>query len=532
MDADLLLRGGRIYPLGRQRLRRSSHLAVARGRVLAVGGPELDALAGRHTAVADLGGRTVLPGFDDAHAHVVYFGLTSFGADLTGSRTLADIQRRLRRVHEKLPPGRWLVARGYSPLELREGRPPTREELDAVTQGRPMYADERGGHARVANSAALLAAGLDAGTADPQGGALGRRSDGSLDGRLYESAMRLVADHQPPPSLDDRKLGILRCQRLLLSCGITSVGAAVNRGFADDLRAFQELDQEGRLGVRVNEFLSWELLPAAAGLGLGRGFGGRVRAGPVKVFVDGGALAGGAAIRGRETNWRTPPDELRRLVAEATASHLQVAAHAIGDAAIEAMCDAVEAAGPSARRLRHRVEHCTACPPDLVRRLSALGMVAVMQPLFASIAANLRTAPGRRGNRLTSTAGPESAPAGAFPAELHPHLAAHRALLGGGVPLAFSSDLPVVPDPDPWQQMRAAIVDTRQGLTRLQGLSAYTSAGAYAAFEERRRGSLEPGLLADFQVLDSDPLELNPRNWEGLRPAAVAVGGALVYGSF
>jgi predicted amidohydrolase YtcJ len=363
----------------------------------------------------------------------------------------------------------------------------------------------------VASSAALAAAGLGPRTPDPPGGSLGRGPDGALDGRLLESAMRLVSDHQPAPDFAERKTGILRCQRLLLGRGITAVGAAVNRGFADDLAAFTELADEGRLKLRVNEFLSWELLETSARLGLRRAFGGLVRAGPVKVFVDGGAVADAVALRGAGPQlWRTPPAELARIVAVATAAGLQVAAHAIGDAAIAAFCDAVEAAGPAAPRLRHRVEHCTACPPDLQRRLAGLGMVAVMQPLFASI--------GR--TRAHD----------AFPAALRPHLAPHRALLQAGVRLAFSSDLPVVPDPDPWAGMAAAAADPSGGLTPLQALRAYTAGGAYAAFAEADRGSLEQGRLADFQVFERDPLAMAPDKWPGLRPSAVAVAGAPVLG--
>ena len=514
MRADLLLRGGAVHPLGRFGARAVTHLAVAGETVLAVGGRDLESLRGPRTRVVELEGRCVLPGFDDAHAHVVYYGLTSFGADLTGSRSLAELWDRIRRVHARLAAGRWLVARGYSAVELAEGRPPVREELDAVVGDRPMYADERGGHSRVASTAALALAGLGPATPDPVGGSLGRRPDGSLDGRLIESAMRLVSDHQPPPDFQERMTGILRCQRLLLSRGITAVGAAVNRGFADDLAAFQELADRGRLKLRVNEFLSWELLPAAGGLGLRRGFGGgRVRAGPIKVFVDGGAAAGAVALRGAADQlWRTPPEDLKRLVAEASAAGLQVAAHAVGDGAIAAFCDAVEAAGPAGSRLRHRVEHCTACPPDLQARLARLGMAAVMQPLFASV--------GR------SRAG------GAFPDALRPHLAAHRALLRAGVPLAFSSDLPVVADPDPWAGIAAAVNDPQGALTLLQALRAYTAGGAYVAFAERERGTLETGKLADFQVLDADPFRVPSEKWPGLRPSAVAVGGAPVWGAF
>ncbi len=512
MQADLLLRRGRIHPLGAWGLGAATRIAVAAGRVLAVGGEEVDGLRGPRTRTVDLEGRGVLPGFDDAHAHVVYYGLTSFGADLTGSRSLSEVARRIRRVHAQLPPGRWLVARGYSALELAERRAPTREELDAVVGNRPMYVDERGGHSRVANSAALAAAGLGSDTPDPPGGALGRRADGSLDGRLVESAMRLVADHQPPPELEERKAGIQRAQRLLLSRGITSVGAAVNRGFADDLRAFQELVSTGRLRMRVNEFLSWELLEASSRLGVGAAFGSTLlRAGPIKVFVDGGAVPGSVGLRGSPFRWRTPPDALAEIVRKATEHGLQVAAHAIGDAAIEAMCDAVVAAGPAARRLRHRVEHCTLCPPDLQRRLAALGMVAVMQPFPAAL--------GRPGILA------------AFPPDMHDHLAAHRALRRAGVELAFSSDLPVLNVPDPWDQLRSAVLDARGGLTPLQAIRAYTSGGAYVAFQEAQRGTLAPGKWADFQVYDVDPLTQAVRGWQGLLPSAVAVGGDLAYGS-
>lgn len=507
MTADLILRGGRIYPLGRFGLRPVSRLAIRAGRVIAAGGAEVDGLRDRGTRLLDLEGGAALPGFDDAHAHIVYNGLTSFWADLTGARSLPVLLERVRRHARRLPAGEWCLGRGYSSYELAEGRPPTRAELDAVTGGRPCFVDERGGHSRVANSAALAAAGIDAGTPDPPGGAIGRDEGGRPDGRLLEVAMRLVADVQPAPSLARREQGILRSQRLLLARGITSAGAAVNRGFAHDLLAYQRLGDAGRLRLRVNAFVSWELLDDAAGLGLRQGAGGeRLRIGPVKVFVDGGAGPGHAALRSGGGTWRTPVPELTRIVERADAAGLQVAAHAIGDAAIEAMCDAVAAAGPAALRRRHRVEHCTLCPPDLRHRLAELRMVAVMQPLF------LRLGRERAAELFGESAAREVAP--------------HRALLRAGVPLAFSSDLPVVPDPNPWPGLRLAVEDPVHPLTPLQALSAYTAGGAYAAHQEGARGSLDPGRLADIQVYAADPIALGPRSWtDRLRPRLVLVGG-------
>jgi predicted amidohydrolase YtcJ len=504
MHADLILAGGIIRTLGRTGLRAHSHLAVAAGRVQAVGGAEVMGLRGRRTKVLRLRGAAVLPGFNDAHAHVVYYGLTRFGADLGGARSVHDIVNRLRDHGRGLRRGEWQQGMGFRSMELDEKRQPHRLELDEATGMRPAFIDERGGHSRVANTAALAAAGITAATPDPRGGRIGRDTDGTPNGLLLESAMRLVADVQPSWSRERRAEAILRAQRLLLARGVTSVGAAVNRGFADDLLCYQRLAGARRLKVRVNEFLSWELLEAAGGLGLRAGFGGSlVRAGPVKVFVDGGAER--VSMRGAQGAWRTTPGELRELVARATAAGLQVAAHAIGDAAIEAMCDAVEAAGGEA--LRHRVEHCTICPPDLRARLARLGMVAVMQPLAARAA---RDYPGL------------------FPARDRTDLAPHRALLRVGVHVAFSSDLPVTPDPNPWPGIRAAVEDPVTGVSLLAALRSYTSEGAFASGEERDKGTLDVGMLADLQVYAGDPLAEPRERWEGLRPGAVLLGGVPV----
>ena len=507
MRADLILAGGRIRTLGPSGLRPHSHLAVAGGRVIACGGSDLMALHGPRTRLIRLRGAAVLPGFNDAHAHVVYHGLTRFGADLGGCKTVAEIVARLRAHSHSLRRGEWQQGMGFRSAELQERRPPHRLELDAATGGRPAFIDERGGHLRVANSAALGVAGITAATPDPPGGGIGRDPDGAPNGVLLESAMRMVADVQPPPSRERRRLAIELTQRLLVSRGITSVGAAVNRGFAGDLLTFQELAEARRLRVRVNEFLSWELLEAAVATGIRAGYGGRmVRAGPIKVFVDGGAER--VVMREEASGaWRTPPDELKVLVNRATGAGLQVAAHAIGDGAIEAMCDAVQASG--GRGSRHRVEHCTICPEDLRRRLGRLGMIAVMQPLAARAA---RDAPGL------------------FPARFREDLASHRRLMQAGVRIAFSSDLPVTPDPNPWRGIRAAVEDPVNGIDLLAALRAYTSAGAYASFEESVKGTLEPGMLADLQVYAEDPVEMSRERWDGLRPQAALLGGARVFG--
>ena len=507
MKADLILAGGVVRTLGRGGLKRFTHLAVAGGRVLAAGGADVMELRSSRTRVVALRGAAVLPAFNDAHAHVVYYGLTRFGADLGPARDVAGIVERLRAHGRRLKSGEWQQGMGYRASGLAERRPPHRLELDDATGSRPAFIDERGGHSRVANSAALRAAGITASTPDPAGGRIGHDPDGAPNGLLQEGAMRMVADVQPLPDRRRRSQAIQLAQKLLLSRGITSVGAAVNRGFADDLFCYQRLAMDGELHMRVNEFLSWELLEAASSLGVHAGFGGDVvRAGPIKVFIDGGAER--VVMRSGGGLWRTLPDELNALVKRASDAGLQVAAHAIGDGAIEAMCDAVEAAG--ARGMRHRVEHCTICPPDLRRRLARLRMVAVMQPLA------LRA--------------PRVAP-GVFPEVDRDDFAPHRGLERAGVRIAFSSDLPVTPDPNPWAGIRAAVEDEINGIRVLDALRAYTAGGAYASFEETLKGTLEPGMLADLQVYAADPLAGPQAGWDGLRPQAVLLGGVLVSGS-
>lgn len=507
MRAATILVRGVIRTLGRTGLKPQTHLAIAGGRVIACGGAELMGLRGPRTRVVDLGGAAVLPGFNDAHAHVVYYGLTRFAVDLEGVGGIDDILERVKEHARGLKPGEWQQGMGYRTDELTERRQPHRSELDRVTADRPCYIDERGGHARVANSAALAAANITSETRNPPGGRIGRDLDGTPNGLLLEAAMRLVADVQPPASRARRVEGVLKAQEILVSRGITSVGAAVNRGFADDLRVYEQLCDEGLLKMRVNEFLSWELLDAASCMGVRAGFGGgMVRAGPVKVFVDGGAER--VAMRSGGGVWRTTREELRELVARAGAAGLQVAAHAIGDGAIEAMCDAVEAAGPS--NLRHRIEHCTICPPDLRARIARLRMVAVMQPSAA------------RFSRVASAL--------FFPARDRADLAAHGPLLKAGVPVAFSSDLPVSPDPNPWPGIRIAVDDQVNGVSLLAALRAYTSGGAYASFEERDKGTLDPGMLADLQVYSGDPLADEDVQWEKVRPRAVLLGGVRVFG--
>src|SRR5256884_9769529 len=190
MEAEMILAGGRIRTLGRTGLNPHSHLAIAGGKVLGCGGREVMKLRGPGTRVVELKGSAVLPGFNDAHAHVVYYGLTRFAADLSGVRAIDHSPARLKDHAKSLKPGEWQQGMGYRTDELTERRQPHRTELDRVTGERPAFIDERGGHARVANSVALAAAGIATGTPNPPGGRSGRGLNRIPNGLLLESAMR------------------------------------------------------------------------------------------------------------------------------------------------------------------------------------------------------------------------------------------------------------------------------------------------------------------------------------------------------
>ena len=514
MKADLILAGGRVRTLGRSGLRSSSHIAIAGGLVAAVGGREVLELRAAPRASWSLPAAPCCPA---STTHTRTWSTTPSPPTARISPAAAASPRcravyAVPRLDSRLARGCWgaATASWSLPRDACHGG----IELDIATGDRPAFIDHRGGHSRVANSAALAAAGLGPGSPDPPGGLARPRRRRSLDGLLAETAMRLVADHRRRPPSRSATTASRRpcgCWRRAASPALEPRSTAVSPTTTASTRPWP---RKGVFEGRVNEFLSWELLPALRELGFETaGAGALVRFGPVKVFVDGGAGSGTAALRGRDGPWRTPPAELAALVRDAQRAACRWRRTAWGTAPSRpssARCEAAQRAHPG--KLRHRVEHCTYCPPDLQEGLARARMSAVMQPLFSSF--------GRA--RLGNEIGPGA----------ERHVAAHRDLFRAGVKVAFSSDLPVVADPNPWAGLAAAVTDSEQPLTTLQALRAYTVGGAWTSSEEGVKGTLDVGRLADFQVYPEDPLELSPDKWPALRPRLVALAGRPVTGSF
>jgi predicted amidohydrolase YtcJ len=518
--ADTIVLGGRIR--ARASAATHSHLALRAGRVSALGGRELLAERGPGTEVIDLAGGTLLPGFHDAHTHVVYEAIMLAGLDLGSVRSLADLVGMVRARAGAQPPGTWLTGSGWMELAFTEGRVPQRQDLDLAAPDHLVVLDRLDGHLRAVNSAALRRAGITRTTLDPPGGRIDRDAAGEPTGILRDTAMRLVAEHLPPTPLAARKAGIRQVLEAAVRRGVTSVTAAVGRAFTDDVRAYADLYSEDALPTRVTMMLGRDHLEAALASGLRSGFGDHwLRFGPLKVFVDGNFPAGTARLSGLGGSglWRTPPDELSALVARAHAAGWAVAMHAIGDAAVGAALDAVEAAQAGVPSVPpHRVEHGSLCPPPEAARAARLGVAFCVQP--GVLAVSSRT--------LLEDLTPEQ----------HESLLPYASLRRAGVTLAFSSDAPFTRSSDPLVAVAAAVrrrnadgdpVGASEALSLETAWQAATRGGAVAAGESAWKGTLEVGQVADFVAYAQDPWALDPASLPGLRPLLVGVGGRVRY---
>lgn len=506
-------------------------LAVARHRIIAVGSDDdIDNVCGPATRRINLGGATMVPGFNDAHVHVWKVGqLRTRVLDMRGAASMADMAERLRAFAAALPPGAWFQARGYNEALLAEGRHPTRVDIDAMLPDRPGIITRTCGHMAVVNSAALALAGITRATTPPAGGDILRDDSGEPNGRLIETALGLVARVVPKPTIDDLGAMIESCARHHLSLGITS--ATDPAAMPDLLDAYRALDREQRLPYRVNVLAirrpdgGRETLPLPE-----RTITNRLRIDGVKFFADGGLSGATAALRVpyRHTTTADPMgrgvlrferDELLELAMAAQTAGLRIGTHAIGDRAIDLVLDVYEAlerqapGGP-----RHRIEHFGLPDAPQIARVARGGWIAVPQAIFlAELGVNFRRY---------------------LPDEYLPRCYPLRRVWDAGIAVALSSDAPVVRDDNPLAGMAAALlrrdaegvaIASDQSLKAQECLWAYTMAGAIASGDEGNRGSLSPGKWADLAIIDGDLLATPPELLTTLRVRQTWLDGALVY---
>lgn len=503
--------------------------ALRGDRILAVGSSEsVRALAGKTTVVTDLGGRRVVPGFNDAHWHLP----ARRSARLDNCGSVEEVQRRLLAYAKSHPADAWLMGRGWTPADFPDNAAHKRY-LDAVFPDRPVLIRDRDGHQALANSRALALAGVTRATPDPEDGRIDRDAAGEPTGLLKEAAARLVSQLLPEVTAEETYAILMEEMDSASSFGLTSLQDASEGGLTDNERgAVMRALAEGKLRVRYRAAVPFEKDPTPAQLASYRALDDSVRGtlvsyGVAKVMLDGTVDARTAAMlepyegfaeRGLAM-WT--PDDLKATVAAYDKAGLQVQVHAIGDAAVRMTLDAFEnaAAVNGPRDRRHRIEHIEVPSISDLPRFRKLGVIASTQPIFALPDAN-----------TLQNYAPLLGPARAS------HSNAFKLFDVAGAVQAFGSDYPVYPMDPLLGIYTAATRQTPQGrppggwypenrISVEAALRHYTRDAAYASFEEQDKGTLSAGSLADFVVLSEDILALAPEQLLKAKVLLTVMGG-------
>lgn len=511
---------------------RATAVGIRHGLVAYVGddADQACAAAGAGAEVVDLAGRTATPGLIDAHLHPYHYAEQLLGIDLTKAKSRADVLETIRARAATTPASEPIGGWGYYPPYLEGQRLPTLAELDAAAPDHAVALTHRSGHEMLVNSETLRRVGYDRSAEDPVGGYLERDDAGELTGRLVENAMNPVHALRPPMS-DTRYDALLRAVTdKLLACGTSSATEAMlsERG---QFAGYQRLAGDASAPrVRYNLMLDhWTMLDPATAIGLATGFGDRwLRCGAMKFFIDGTEGMSTAKLSqpfsddaGNAGMWMFPPEEYRERMLRAHDAGWQCATHAIGDAAIELVLDVYREAQERNPRpdLRHRVEHASLLRPDLVERFAHEGVVPIPGARFAANDYQV----------LIQRFGPERVR----------WYQPWNSLLERNVPVAVSSDAPVQ-SPEPGRNLKAIVTSraehdrnlTMQPEERIaldEALVAYTRNGAWASNEERIKGCLQPGMLGDVAVFNTDLFALDPLALDTAEIDLTVVDGVVAY---
>ena len=458
----------------------------------------------RDATVVDAGGRTVLPGLIDAHGHVMALGFSALQLDLTGTKSLAELQQRLKDHAAANPDARWILGRGWNQELWPDKRFPTAADIDAVVSDRPVWLGRVDGHAAIANTAAVQAAGYSLNTQAPAGGRI-------ENGLFVDAAMSLIESKIPAPSPADQDAALAKAQEQMLAVGLT---AAADMGtLPDEWAAMNRAGANGTLRARILGYAGG--IPSMRAMNGGKPsdwlYGDRLHLGGVKLYADGALGSRGAFLK---QPYADQPDtrglslisdqELGKQSLEAASNGFQLAIHAIGDAGNAQVISNYEKLGQSCKSdCRWRIEHVQIIDPADIPRLNPAGIIASMQPVHQTsdrLMAEKRLDPPRL--------------AGAY---------AWQTIARAGVPLAFGSDFPVE-SPNPFPGLAAAV--SRQDMNGQppggwlpkervsfeQALHGFTRGAAYAGFAEERIGSLDVGKWADFIIVDRDVSSVDPQS--------------------
>lgn len=532
---DLLLENANVLTMNPAQPTAST-VAVAQGRIVAVGTrEELAGLRSQAQRVLDLDGATLIPGLIDAHTHFVMGSESLSRVRLAGVATMAEMQRRVAEKVAAAPAGSWITGRGWDDTKRTDVIAlPTAADLDAVAPDHPVYLSRADAHVGWANSAALRLAGIDATTPDPYGGRIVRDERGEPTGILQETAKKLVERLIPPADHASRSDALRQGLATAAQYGITGIH---DNTPAEDIALYQEFRERGELTLRVNTLVrGWEVdqpfLEPLIAIGARTGFGDDwIRIGALKLSLDGTLGSRTAAMLEPYSDDpdntgvpRISQEELDPIIERAHRHHIQVALHAIGDAACRMALDSIERATAAYQwpDHRHRIEHEQVVAPEDMPRFAKLGVIASLQPCHA--VTDLLW--------VESRVGPERMPTSY----------AWQSFLKLGTRICLGTDWPVEtldPRVGFYEAVTRKALDgtptggrqPEEALTIDQVLKGYTLDAAWAEHAERKKGSIEPGKYADFTIFAQDPTAVDPNDLLHLDVLGTIVEGRSTYAS-
>jgi hypothetical protein len=546
--ADLVLLGGKIWtgePLADAGSKTSAGgfaeaVAMLDGRILAVGTNEqIRAYLGPNSQVVDLEGRLAVPGLIDSHLHLIQGGFQLLQINLKNTRSQEEFARTIAEKVRALAPGKWLLGGDWDEQAWPSAQLPTRWLIDPATPHNPVFISRYDGHSALANSLALRMAGVTRETPDPPGGMIVRGAKtGEPTGVLRDAAQDLVARLVPRPTPAEMEQALRAALAEARRTGLTSVhnitvdADSPTGSFRSEIALLRQAEAEGWLTCRMYEIIPIAQWQKLAEVGIGHDMGSDfVKLGSVKAFADGSLgsatawmfepFADDPSNRGLPMDIMKPPSKMETLVRGCNDGQIQVATHAIGDRAVAEMLDIyAKLGGDHPETYRFRIEHAQHVRPQDFARFGKLGVIASMQPYHAI----------DDGRWAEKRIGPERVRSSY----------AWRSMLKAGAPLAFGSDWPVAPL-DPLLGIYAAVTRAtldgkhpggwvpEERLTVEEALRAYTRGAAYAAFEEKAKGSIAPGKLADVVVLSDNLFAIPPEKIKEARAVMTIVGGKVVY---
>jgi predicted amidohydrolase YtcJ len=507
MPTDVILKNANIITMDASQPR-AELLAVSDDSIFFIGGnSELDRLTGRSTKVIDCEGKTVIPGFNDAHLHLFSFIRKLMSIDLSPSsvRSVEDIKKAVQKKALATPPGTWISGTDYNEFYLEGNRCPTRWDLDEVVPAHPVVLSHRSLHACVLNSIALSLAGINAETPEPSGARIERDlTTGEPNGILINMLNYIRSEVMPPFSDRELAKGVALADNYFLSHGITSFQDATVSNDIGRWETVCDLKLHGKLSSRITMMAGSPYWREFQKRNLKTGSGDNLmQLGAVKIMPE----------------VQPEQSELNTLALDCHKAGFQLAFHAIAEETVASSIIALEYINkhsPTAGK-RHRIEHCGECPPALLERLKKVGAVIVTQPPFIYYS----------GERYLATVAESQ----------QPWLYRIKSPLDKGVVVAGSSDAPVVPA-NPLVGIYTAVtrraesgqvLSQEESITAEQALSLYTTNAAFASFEEETKGSLSPGKLADIIILSDDPTHVPPEKIKDIKVEMTIIGGELVW---